>query len=124
MTCDKDITAIFQKITYGLTVDVDPSESGKVIAEPPQPADGYEVDAEITIEAIARSEYRFSHWNGAISGSENPAKTIMDSDKQISAHFIEVPWLQRFWWSIVIGLIVVGSLVYFVAIRRPWSHQH
>jgi len=122
MTCNKDITAVFVRITYPLAIGVSPDDSGKVVMEPPQPAEGYIPGTEITVKAIASEGYRFSNWGGAVSGSENPTTIIMDSEKQISANFIEVPWLQSSWWWIAIGVILTGFLVYFLKIRRPGSH--
>jgi hypothetical protein len=123
ITCNKSVTAVFAKITYPLAVIRSPVESGKIFAEPPQPAEGYEPDTEITIKAVPEAGYRFSHWSGAASGSENPTTIIMDSQKQVSAVFVEIPWLQSYWWLIVIGVGVIGFLVYFLVIRRPESHK-
>ena len=124
MTCNKSFTAVFARITYPLAVSRSPVESGKVLVNPPQPVEGYDPDTEITIKAVPDAGYRFSHWSGAASGSENPATLIMDSEKQVSAIFVEVPWLQSYWWLIVVGVVVIGFLVYFLVIRRPASPEN
>lgn len=117
MTCTKDVTAVFIRIAYPLATDIAPGESGTIVLEPAQPDEGYSMDTEVTIAAIPDKGYRFSHWSGAVSGSENPVTIIMDSGKQLNANFTEVPLLQRIWWWIVIGVAVIGSLVYFLVIR-------
>ena len=118
MDCDKKVIATFSQITYSLTVNISPSAGGKVIVEPPQPAERYGVGTEVTLTAIASEGYEFSHWSGAVSGSENPTTITMDSSKGLSANFTEVPWLLSAWWWIVLGIVVIGLLVYFLAIRR------
>jgi len=40
------------------------------------------------IVATAEEGYRFDHWSGDVSGSENPRAVTMDADKNITAHFV------------------------------------
>jgi hypothetical protein len=40
------------------------------------------------ITATADSGYEFDHWTGDASGSENPMAVTMNSDKNITAHFV------------------------------------
>jgi hypothetical protein len=40
------------------------------------------------IVATADEGYKFDHWSGDVSGSENPKAVAMDSDKNITAHFV------------------------------------
>ena len=35
--------------------------------------------------------HAFSHWSGDLSGTDNPATIIMDTNKQVVAHFKEIP---------------------------------
>ncbi len=121
MTCPKDVTAVFIRIAYPLATGIAPGESGTVVLEPAQPDEGYSKDAEVTITAVPDKGFRFSHWSGAVSDSENPVTIIMDSGKQLNANFTGGPLLQRIWWWIVIGVVVIGSLVYFLVIRRLTS---
>jgi len=124
VTCNMDITALFTRITYPLAVNISAGNSGKIAMEPPQPDDGYVSDTEVTVEAIASKGYKFSHWSGAVSGSENPTTIVMDSEKQINASFTKIPWLESFWWCIPIGVIVIGLLVYFLVVRRLGAHEY
>ena len=117
MDCDNEVTAIFSQITYDLTVSVDPRDGGKVITESPRPAARYVVGTEITITAVASEGYEFSHWSGALSGSENPATIIMDSHTELHANYTEVSSFP--WWWIVVGVTVGGLiLTYLLATRR------
>lgn len=118
-----DITVLFTRITYPLAANISPGDSGKIAMEPPQPGDGYASDIEVTVEATASKGHRFSHWSGAVSGSENPTTIVMDSEKQINANFTEIPWLESFWWCIAIGVIVIGSLGYFLVVKRLRAHE-
>ena len=45
----------------------------------------------VTLNAIAGGGYSFVKWTGDLSGSENPATIVMDSNKEISAIFEEAP---------------------------------
>lgn len=117
MTCDKEVTAIFSQIIYDLTVSVNPSDGGEVIVKSPQPAEGHIVGTEVILTAIASEGYEFSHWSGALSGSENPTTIVMDSGKELSASFTGVSSFA--WWWIVVGVAAIGLLlIYFLAIRR------
>jgi hypothetical protein len=117
MDSDKEITANFIQITYALTVDVGLSGGGTVTMEPPQPAGGYVVGTEVTLTAVASEGYKFDHWSGSFVSSESTITITMDSDKEIAANFIEVAPSTFPWWWIVVGVAVVGLLVYFLVIR-------
>jgi len=41
----------------------------------------------VTLEAVPDLDWEFSGWSGGLTGSENPATIIMDSDKNVTAHF-------------------------------------
>jgi len=117
MTCDKEATAVFSHIIYDLTVGVNPSDGGEVIVESPQPDEGYIVGTKVILAAIASEGYEFSHWSGALSGSENPTRIVMDSGKELSANFTGMSSFA--WWWIVVGVVTIGLLLsYFLAIRK------
>jgi hypothetical protein len=71
---------------YNLSIS---GENGFVSTDPEgtEFAEGTEVE----LTAEANSSYKFSHWSGGISGSDNPVTITMDSDKEVTAHFEEVP---------------------------------
>jgi uncharacterized repeat protein (TIGR02543 family) len=86
---DKEATAHFTQVTYTLAVDVSPG-GGMVTLEPSQPAEGYVVGTEVSLTAVASEGYKFDHWSGAFSSSENPATMGLDSDKEVTAHFVQI----------------------------------
>lgn len=69
--------------SYQLTTKVLPDSTGEVI-----PSDGiFSRDEEVELIAIAVDGYIFDKWTGDIDGSDNPRNVLMDSDKNITAHF-------------------------------------
>jgi hypothetical protein len=119
MTCTRNITAVFEKITCSLSVSITPDGGGEISLEPEESNHEYDLNTKVTIKAIPESGFKFSHWSGTASGSDNLLTIEMDSEKYITANFIKVPWIQSSWWWILIAVIVIGSLGYFFVIRRP-----
>ncbi|MBL7119395.1 MAG: hypothetical protein ISS53_01775 [Dehalococcoidia bacterium] len=114
---NKTITAIFSAY-FGLSVEVEPTGGGTVTLEPSQPAEGYVAGTEVTVTAIAADGYRFDHWSGALSGSENPTTLIMVSGKEVAANFTKpFPW-----WGMMLAGVTGGALIslafYLLVIRR------
>jgi len=96
MDSDKNVTAHFTQITYNLTVDVALDGSGDVSVDGDIPENypaSYQFPSgtEVTLAAIAAPGYEFSHWRRNLSGSDNPTTITMDSDKQVMAHFTQIP---------------------------------
>jgi len=50
----------------------------------------YEADTEVTLTAIADLGWNFDHWEGDVTGSLNPEIVLMDSDKNVTAVFVQV----------------------------------
>jgi hypothetical protein len=123
ITMDPDmvVTASFVPSSHFLTVDVGPNGGGSVSLEPFQHAEGYSAGAEVILIAAASEGYEFVDWSGALSDSENPITIIMDSDKGITANFSEVAPSPFPWWWIVVGVGIVGLLVYFLVLRKTVS---
>ncbi|HBM86572.1 MAG TPA: hypothetical protein DD423_07335 [Opitutae bacterium] len=51
-------------------------------------AGGYQTNATAVLSATADAGYVFSHWTGDAVGSANPLSLSVDSDKEVTAHFI------------------------------------
>ncbi|MBI4559762.1 MAG: hypothetical protein HY706_19400, partial [Candidatus Hydrogenedentes bacterium] len=49
----------------------------------------YEVQTPIVLTATASQGWRFDHWEGSLTGSTNPANLTMDTDKSVTAVFIQ-----------------------------------
>ncbi|ERP38777.1 M6 family metalloprotease domain-containing protein [Chitinivibrio alkaliphilus ACht1] len=61
------------------------AEHGQVIQNPE--GDRFSEGDTVVLEAEPEYGYQFSHWDGDISGSENPYTLIMDEDYSVEAHF-------------------------------------
>lgn len=73
-------------VNYSLTTAIIPSDGGTV-----SPSGGeFEEGSEVNIEATAEPGFSFSAWEGDLSGSENPTVIAMDSDKEITAVFVDL----------------------------------
>ncbi|KXB06747.1 hypothetical protein AKJ51_03005 [candidate division MSBL1 archaeon SCGC-AAA382A20] len=71
--------------TWELTTSVQPSEAGGIT-----PSSGtFEDGTEVTLNATASKDYKFSHWSGHVSGESSEITITMDSDKQVVANFTE-----------------------------------
>jgi hypothetical protein len=88
MDSHKDICAHFVVVgRCALSVGVDPVGSGTITLEPTQPGDGYTLNEQVTATAAPSEGHKFSHWEGDLEGSANPATLVMDSSKTITAVF-------------------------------------
>jgi len=80
-TITKDDTPV---IRYALNTDIE----GNGTVTPPS-GTTYKEGNTANIEAIADYGWRFDHWDGDLSGNENPASITMDSEKSVTAVFVE-----------------------------------
>ena len=86
---------------YVLNTSVIPSDGGKITALsvkyegtevliPSGPGAGtYKDGSEVTLTTEAASGFRFDHWSGDVSGTDNPITITMDSDRSVVANFRE-----------------------------------
>ena len=78
-------TILHYPMRYDLTVQT--TGQGDV-----QPDDGtYDAGTPLTLTANAGTGWVFDHWEGALTGSANPAALTMDADKTVTAVFVEPP---------------------------------
>ncbi|MBC8231509.1 hypothetical protein H8E77_18320 [bacterium] len=75
---------------YTLTTSVSPSGSGSISLNPP--GGTYDAGTVVTLEAIPNTGWKFDHWSGHLSGSENPKQITMDSDKTVTANFTKIKY--------------------------------
>ncbi|MBM4444779.1 MAG: hypothetical protein FJ020_05680 [Chloroflexi bacterium] len=89
MDTDKTLTAYFvpSGSCCSLVVNVAAPGSGTVTLSPPQPPDGYAVGDNVTLTPAAAPGYLFSHWEGGLAGSVNPALIAISGNQSIVAVF-------------------------------------
>ncbi len=72
-----------------LTINVSPSGSGSVTKNPNKT--NYNYNESVQLTANSNSGYEFDHWDGALSGSDNPKNITMSDDKSVTAYFTQIP---------------------------------
>ncbi len=85
MDTDKEVYANFTSLYCTLTVYI--IGSGSVLKDPDLPI--YPRDTPVELTAVPDSGWAFNHWSGNLWGSHNPDTIIMNSDKTVTAHFLE-----------------------------------
>jgi regulation of enolase protein 1 (concanavalin A-like superfamily) len=81
------IRAIFELIPVFSLEILPPVGQGTVIKDPDQTQ--YEEGQEVMLTAQPEVGYVFQSWTGDLSGDENPATLVMDSNKSVGAVFVE-----------------------------------
>uniref|UniRef100_UPI0013002FD2 InlB B-repeat-containing protein n=1 Tax=Pleomorphovibrio marinus TaxID=2164132 RepID=UPI0013002FD2 len=86
MDSDKTVRAVFTEIPaeYELTVEID--GEGMVFLDPDNAT--YEVGTLVELTAVASLGWVFDRWENDLSGSENPERLVMDSNKTVTAVFV------------------------------------
>jgi surface protein len=86
MNTDKNIVALFEKKSYALTVNT--SGEGTVDEQIIQAkSTDYESGTVVELTANPAVDWEFVRWEGAITGTTNPAQIIIDEPKQVTAIF-------------------------------------
>jgi len=111
---DTVVTAYFsEKQQYTVTVSAEPTGGGIVTLKPS--GGTYDVGNNIAVTAIPNNGYRFDHWSGDVTGTQNPVVLTIDSDKTIVAHFEKTKGNQMYFlpFLLAIGLIAVAGGIYY-----------
>ena len=90
MDGNRSVTAHFVRIQHTLTMAVD--GSGSIT-----PAVGDHTYDEGTVVPLVGTPdvgWLFDHWSGDLTGSANPTSVTMNGNKQVVAHFVEIPTTQ------------------------------
>lgn len=74
-------------IQYSLSTSI--TGQGTITANPSSGT--YEENTVVSLSATPADGYQFDGWGGDLSGRQNPISITMDSDKTVSATFIETP---------------------------------
>jgi len=83
------VTIVVDPVTYTLTMAVEPS--GKGTTTPAVGSHTYSENEVVTLSAVAISGWKFVNWSGDASGNSPTTTVVMDSDKNVIAHFAEGP---------------------------------
>lgn len=84
---EKAVTAVFELISVTLTVEI--TGEGQIIFDPEK--EEYEYGEEVEVTAEPEEGWIFSHWEGDLTGDENPEIVLLDGSKVITAVFEEAP---------------------------------
>jgi len=85
-TCPGRI-AYFSVTDANFTLMVNVEGNGDVVVDPD--LSFYPFGSLVNLNAVSDSGWSFSYWSGDISSSDNPESITMDSNKSVTAHFIQ-----------------------------------
>ncbi len=90
----KEVTAVFARDTYTLTIDIEGEGTAVADGESYRPPDVpetivVEYGQEIDFDAFADSGWFFEGWSGDLTGSNPEQSLIIDSNKHVTAHFVD-----------------------------------
>ncbi|MDZ7716291.1 MAG: hypothetical protein U5J95_08785 [Balneolaceae bacterium] len=88
MDADKDITAIFEKKQYALTVNTNGQGTVDEQVVSSKPTD-YDSGTEVELTANAATGWEFIEWQGDLTGTANPQQITIDDPKDVTAVFEE-----------------------------------
>ncbi|MBS3816492.1 MAG: hypothetical protein KGY76_02890, partial [Candidatus Thermoplasmatota archaeon] len=92
---NKSITATFQETVETNTLRLDVEGNGTVKVNGTEVdvpfEEDYEVDTTVELEANASEGWTFTNWTGSVQSDLDSITIIMDEDKNVTAHFEEVP---------------------------------
>jgi|GEM_PF-6750168 len=83
---DKNITAVFDVVKLTYTLDVTVEGNGTVARSPA--GSTFTAGTVVTLTATPATGYVFSHWEGSVTGSDNPTTLTMDANKSFTAVFM------------------------------------
>jgi hypothetical protein len=97
----KSVIAVFIKKAYTLNIETEGQGTVNEEILPLIASAGYEHGTRVQLTAVPAEGWRFSHWEGDLEGSDNPATVIVDEEKSVIAVFEQE--------SYVLGIDVYGS---------------
>ncbi|MDG5814867.1 hypothetical protein QA601_07255 [Chitinispirillales bacterium ANBcel5] len=89
-------------VSSGYNLSVETEGQGSV-----DPSSGqYSEGDTVTVTATADPGWTFSHWSGSLTGTDNPLIFNIDSDVELTAHFIQLPT-----YSLTINIVGEGEVI-------------
>ncbi|MBA7633360.1 hypothetical protein ES703_40926 [subsurface metagenome] len=88
MDADRSITAVFEEVVPTHTLTILTVWQG--ITNPASGSWEYDTGASISVTAIPDAGWAFDHWEGDVTGTENPVSFIITADMTIIAVFSEI----------------------------------
>ncbi|MDZ7756357.1 InlB B-repeat-containing protein [Rhodohalobacter sp.] len=81
----KDVTAVFQKVTYALNLNI--TGQGSIVKDPDQQE--YEYGSTVNLTASPATGWEFVEWQGDATGTDSTIQLTIDQAKNITAVFVE-----------------------------------
>jgi hypothetical protein len=88
MSSNYSVTAVFVEESQEVTLAVSVTGNGSVAQNPLPP---YNLNDTVTLTATADPGWAFDHWEGGLTGSTNPDTILMNSNKSVTAVFVQLP---------------------------------
>ncbi|HUA87150.1 MAG TPA: IPT/TIG domain-containing protein [Bryobacteraceae bacterium] len=109
------LTANYQ-LAYQLTMVSNPAAGGTFTVTPASPSGYFLTGTAVTVAAAANNGYKFSHWEGALSGTLASGSLSMSSPQTVQADFATVPYIppagiQSVTGPTPSGAVAAGSLI-------------
>ena len=79
------------KMAQEYTITIEKDGGGTVTKDPEK--ESYEFEEEVLLTAEPEENWIFSHWSGDVDSTKNPLTVLMDSNKNIEAHFLEEKYI-------------------------------
>lgn len=90
VTKNRNLVAHFVQASYTLTINI--ADNGQGTTDPAVGTYSYPAGTTVPLEAIESTVgWHFNHWDGDLSGTTNPTTITMDSDKTVTAVFMQGP---------------------------------
>ncbi len=90
---DKNITAVFEKVNYSLTIEIiGEGTVNQEIVLAKSSSNDYESGTSVELTAVPDDEWTFVGWSGDHTGTENPIQLTMDQAKTITVTFEKVSY--------------------------------
>jgi len=110
MDSNKTIAVHFSyKQQYTVIAVSNPTDGGTVTLTPS--GGSYNAGDMVTITATPNNGYRFDHWSGDTSGTQNPVVLTIDGDKTIVAHFEKTKGNQMYLLPFLLAIVLLLALI-------------